>query len=140
MKIDVRLLKDGQSIPFSYMPDLPHYDDFGRVSFPYPLEADGSVQKRGGVLVLDAAWQVWAEFRCDRCDAPFSKKLFGTVSYVLSEGNDHDGTAPLNGGICDINEILIPEVILSVESKNLCSDDCPGNPNWRCIHHGGSEE
>ncbi len=146
MKIDVRPLRDGQSIPFSHALNLPPFDRSGRVLFPHPVTTGGSIYKRGGILVLEAAWQVWAEFRCDRCDAPFSRKLSGTLSCVLAEnGKEAEAyslgeTARLDGGFCDVDEILTLEIILSVESKNLCLEDCQGNPNWRCFHHGGSEE
>ncbi|MDR1668840.1 MAG: DUF177 domain-containing protein [Oscillospiraceae bacterium] len=128
MKLDVRQIQ--RSIPFICETKLPPYDKTGRVSFPNPLTANGAVYRRGGVLILEADWQVWAEMRCDRCDAPFSRKLTGTVSQVLSEKGDKFEAANIFGGFCDIDEILTPAVFLSVENKNLCSEDCPGNPNW----------
>ncbi|MDR1693432.1 MAG: DUF177 domain-containing protein [Oscillospiraceae bacterium] len=140
MKIDVRALQDGKSVPFRYTSLLPPFDDFGRVLFPHPVEAEGSITNRRGTLVLEGTWSVWAEFRCDRCDAPFSRKLSGSVTSILNDEDDRTLPLPLDGGFCNLDAIIPPDVILAVETKNLCTDDCPGNPNWRCFDYGGPKE
>jgi len=132
MKIDVRTVSEGQSYSFSHKIDLSSLDFAGRILFSSPVSIDGTIQKRNGVVTLTADWTAEAEFRCDRCDTGYTRALSRTVECVLREGDtgDREDMAPLTGGVCDLGEIMTPYVILSLESKNICADDCGGDTRW----------
>ena len=132
MKIDARALNEGQSVSFSCELNMPELNYAGRVSFCRPVAVTGTVRKKDGILTLNAGWRVWAGFICDRCNAPFSRLMAGQSECMLIEGDsgEREDIAPMTGGFCDIDEVLTPAVILSVESKNLCISGCEGNAEW----------
>lgn len=132
MKIDIRPLNEGQSLSFSHILSLSPVDFAGRVSFDHPVTIGGTVSRRGGLLTLSVHWRVWGTFRCDRCDNSFSRLLSQTAEYTLTDGDtgNREDMAPLIGDFVDIDEIVITDVILSVDNKNLCSEDCKGDAQW----------
>ena len=68
---------------------------------------------------------------CDRCTKPFERELSISLEAVLVtklENEDYDDpwTFELDGDQADLDDILTTAVVLNMDSKLLCSEDCKG--------------
>ena len=131
MQLDLRAVieQPGAAVPFSYRLHLPDMDfPFGR-PFAQPIDASGRVKNTAGLLTLEAVLSTTLHLTCDRCVRAYTEEMalpvVLTLAETLTEETD-DEILPVQGDRVDLDEALIPPLILSMETKHLCFEDCRG--------------
>ncbi len=121
----------GGVVPFETSLDLSDME-FG-VSRPLQnqIHAVGQVRNTAGVLVLTGDLTTRLQGECDRCAKPFDRDFSISLKAVLVsklENEDYDDpwTFELIGNQADLDDILTTAVVLNMDSKLLCSEDCRG--------------
>ncbi len=127
--LDTRALAEGDSLPFQNALDLSGIDFLGQRVFARPVEIKGRVEKRAGILTLYGQYCAPLSLTCDRCAKLFERDHSGALEVTLLEEaaqQERDDSVLLENGCCDLTEIFTPAIILSLDSKNLCREDCKG--------------
>ncbi len=121
----------GGVVPFETSLDLSQME-FG-ISRPLcePVHAVGQVRNTAGVLVLTGELTTRLKGECDRCAKPFERDFSVSLEAVLvskleNEDFEDPWTFELNGTQADLDDILTTAVVLNMDSKLLCSEDCQG--------------
>ncbi|MDR0381499.1 MAG: DUF177 domain-containing protein [Oscillospiraceae bacterium] len=131
MKLALRdvIEQPGARVPFCCEFDLSDMEfPWGR-PFRVPVRARGSVTNTAGVLTLTAALAATLSLTCDRCAAAYEQKADVPVEMVLAErlaGDEDDEIYLLTGDELALDEVLIPALVLAMETKHLCREDCRG--------------
>lgn len=132
MKVSLKELQSGvcSHIDFDYTIDLSKEEVNFEFPFEKPVRIRGSVSDMAGVLNLSADIDAEVSVHCARCGKPVEYSKHVPVDFVLVQEND--GTADEGDGVftvgdeVDLDEILVPELILDMEMITLCSEDCKG--------------
>ncbi|HIY22054.1 MAG TPA: DUF177 domain-containing protein [Candidatus Flavonifractor merdigallinarum] len=131
MRLDLRALirqSDG-SIPFSFSMDLSELDFFGSHPITHPVQVSGTVSNRAGALVLQGEAVTTLELQCDRCLRAFSQEMRVPVDTLLAEtleDEENDEIVLLEDGAVDLDEVFTTAVVLAMDVKHVCSEDCKG--------------
>ena len=131
MRLDLRpiLRTPGASLPFQFQLDLSGMDFYGARPFAHPVRVSGAVRNMAGALSLEGTAETTLELTCDRCLKPFSQDLALPVSTLLAEeleDEENDEIVLLQDGAADLDEIFTTALVLSMDAKHLCSEDCKG--------------
>ena len=131
MRLDLRpiLRTPGASLPFQFQLDLSGMDFYGARPFAHPVHVSGAVRNMAGALSLEGTAETTLELVCDRCLKPFSQDLALPVSTLLAEeleDEENDEIVLLQDGAADLDEIFTTALVLSMDAKHLCSEDCKG--------------
>ena len=131
MRLDLRpiLRTPGASLPFQFQMDLSGMDFYGARPFAHPVRVSGAVRNMAGALSLEGTAETTLELVCDRCLKPFSQDLALPVSTLLAEeleDEENDEIVLLEDGAADLDEIFTTALVLSMDAKHLCSEDCKG--------------
>ena len=131
MRLDLRpiLRTPGASLPFQFQLDLSGLDFYGEKPFAHPIRVSGTVRNMAGALSLEGTAETTLELTCDRCLKPFSQPLALPVSTLLAEeleDEENDEIVLLQDGAADLDEIFTTALVLSMDAKHLCSEDCKG--------------
>lgn len=131
MRLDLRpiLRTPGASLPFQFQLDLSGMDFYGARPFAHPVRVSGAVRNMAGALSLEGTAETTLELTCDRCLKPFSQDLALPVSTLLAEeleDEENDEIVLLEDGAADLDEIFTTALVLSMDAKHLCSEDCKG--------------
>lgn len=131
MRLDLRpiLRTPGASLPFQFQLDLSGMDFYGARPFAHPVRVSGAVRNMAGALSLEGTAETTLELVCDRCLKPFSQNLALSVSTLLAEeleDEENDEIVLLQDGAADLDEIFTTALVLSMDAKHLCSEDCKG--------------
>ena len=131
MRLDLRpiLRTPGASLPFQFRLDLSGMDFYGARPFAHPVRVSGAVRNMAGALSLEGTAETTLELTCDRCLKPFSQDLALPVSTLLAEeleDEENDEIVLLEDGAADLDEIFTTALVLSMDAKHLCSEDCKG--------------
>lgn len=131
MRLDLRpiLRTPGASLPFQFQLDLSGMDFYGARPFAHPVRVSGAVRNMAGALSLEGTAETTLELTCDRCLKPFSQPLALPVSTLLAEeleDEENDEIVLLQDGAADLDEIFTTALVLSMDAKHLCSEDCKG--------------
>jgi uncharacterized protein len=97
---------------------------FGR-PFAEPIEASGEVTNTAGLLTLSTTLSTTLRLVCDRCAETYREPLSLPVRAALAETLE----GPSDGEILLIREEgldLDEALILSMDTKHLCLEDCRG--------------
>ena len=92
------------------------------------------MQKPDSVLpfVLEAVISTNLHAVCDRCAAPFERRVSWPVHAVLTRSLEREDEADewtfllQEGDMADLDEILTTAFVLNMDSKLLCRPDCKG--------------
>ena len=137
MLLDLRAVieQPGAVVPFCHRLDLKDMSfPFGQ-PFAEPIEVTGQVKNTAGLLTLEATLSTTLHLTCDRCAGDYQEEMVLPISLALSEtltGETDDEILLIRGDRVDLDEALIPALVLSMETKHLCSEDCLG----LCPHCG----
>ena len=95
------------------------------VSAPY---AQGRVFNEAGVLHLRGTLTAELSCLCDRCGAAFDSVKLSELdaTIVEEESEEFPELYVLDGNEIDLDEILETSLILDMETKFLCREDCKG--------------
>ncbi|MBM6924368.1 YceD family protein [Pseudoflavonifractor phocaeensis] len=119
----------GASLPFQSQLDLTQLDFYGERPFAHPVTIQGTVRNMAGALLLEGSAVSTLELVCDRCLKPFSQPLDLPVSTLLAEtleDEENDEIVLLEDGCLDLDELFTTALVLSMDSKHVCSEDCKG--------------
>ena len=131
MRLNLRdiIHQPGASVPFSFRLELSGLDFFGSRPFAHPGEVSGPVRKPAGALVLAGEARTTLGVVCDRCLKPFSEELVLPVEHLLAEtleDEENDDILLLDGGELDLEEVFTTDLVLAMEPKHVCSEECRG--------------
>lgn len=132
MKLDLKriALEPGTSLNFDYELDLTQLEWNGARPVTRPVHVEGRVRNMAGAMVLNAAMSTVLSLVCDRCAAPFDREKTVEYETLLSaeledEENDDIVLLPRDLSL-ELDELLGDVFFLSLDTKNLCSEDCKG--------------
>ena len=131
MELDLKRIAvtDGEVIPFSYDADLTQEEMNGEYPFRTPVHVEGEVRNHLGVLQLHATVNALYETRCARCLAPVKVDLHTDCDMVLSDdvqNEERDDIYLLQSDSVELDDIVIPALLLEVDMVYLCKPDCKG--------------
>lgn len=132
MTLDVRPCFEGKTLEIDGSLSLADLDFHGVRPFSEPVHIHGRVHNHAGILELGLRISTALHLVCDRCAEAFVRDLDYTIEATLVEALDNpdddwrDDIFVLDGGLCDISEIATPSLILELDMKNLCREDCMG--------------
>lgn len=119
----------GASLPFESQLDLSDLDFYGERPFAHPIVIHGTVRNMAGALMLEGSADTTLELVCDRCLKPFRQELRLPVSTLLAEtleDEENDEIVLLEDGAVDLDEVFTTALVLSMDSKHICDQDCKG--------------
>lgn len=119
----------GSSVPFECELDVRELDFLSVREFRTAPKASGKVINTAGALSLIGTLTADMVCVCDRCLAEFdSRKTLKLDLHLADKLEDED--APdiflLEGDYLDLTETLTTCLILDMETKSLCREDCAG--------------
>ena len=131
MKLDLKRIAvtDGETIPFSYDADLTKEEMNGEYPFRTPVHVEGEVRNHLGVLNLHATVRALYQIQCARCLAPVNVDLNVPCDMILSaevQDDERDDIYQLEGDSVELDDIVIPALLLEVHMTYLCKPDCKG--------------
>ncbi len=121
----------GGVVPFETSLDLSRMEFGGSCPLAEPVHAVGQVRNTAGVLVMTGELTTRLHGVCDRCAKPFERAFAVSLEAVLvpahaSDDYEDPWTFELDGDNADLDDILTTAVVLNMDSKLLCSEDCKG--------------
>ena len=131
MLIDVRpiLHIPGKDLNFQFELDLSDMEFGGRNPISRPVIVEGAVRNRAEVLYLELTAHTTLDAVCDRCGKAFLQEKTISYSCMLAEelqNEDNDDIVLLESGRVDAGELARTALILGMDTKTLCSEDCKG--------------
>ena len=130
MRLDLReiLYVPGASIPFSCELETERLDFPAVKAYRSAPRAEGRVYNEAGVLHLEGTLTAEMTCVCDRCGAEFESTKQTPLDAVIvgEENEEYPEYFVLEGSEIDLDEILSTCLILDMETKFLCSEDCKG--------------
>ena len=119
----------GASIPFEFELDYTGMEFNGETPVTEPVRVSGRVRNVADALLLEGEAVTTLSLVCDRCLKPFSQELTLPVSMLLAEeleDEENDEIVLLENGEADLDEIFTTALVLSMDAKHVCSEDCKG--------------
>lgn len=119
-------------IRFDYTIDLSKEEVAFSFPFQKPVRMVGEVADAAGVITLCAQVQARVFTRCARCDRPVEYDKVTQVEFLLvkelSNGEEElpDEMYLVESDTVELDDILIPELLLDMEMTVLCREDCKG--------------
>ncbi|MBM6870862.1 DUF177 domain-containing protein [Pseudoflavonifractor phocaeensis] len=134
MRLNLRsiLTVPGAKLPFSFEMDLSDLDFFGEKPLKNPVRVKGEVRNMAGALLLTGSASTVLDVICDRCLKPFSEEMEVPVETLVAESvenadsDEGDEIVLLEDGEIDLDEVFETAVVLAMDVKHVCSEDCKG--------------
>ena len=130
MRLDLReiIALPGSSLPFDCELETERLDFPAVKTYRAKPRAQGRVYNQAGVLRLEGTLTAEMTCICDRCGAEFeSTKRTALDAVIVEEENEEfPEYFVLEGSELDLDELLSTCLILDMESKFLCREDCKG--------------
>lgn len=131
MRIDLTKLIGtyGAEIPFAGQADLTGEELYGAYPFQSPVEYSGKIVNHLGVLRLSGTIKTVLNTCCSRCLKPLDILLTAESDVILSRdagAEEEEDVFPLEDNTVEVEDILVPELILQVDMTYLCREDCKG--------------
>ena len=131
MRLNLRdiLHRPGAARSFAFSLDLSQMDFGGSRPAVHPVQVTGTVRNMADALLLEGEAVTTLELCCDRCLKPFSQEMRVPVEVLLAESlenEDNDEIILLEDGEVDLEDVFTTAVVLAMDSKHLCSEDCKG--------------
>lgn len=116
--------------PFAFQLELSDLDFGGVRPIREPVSVKGQVRNMAGALLLEGTVSTTLHLSCDRCTKPFTREkvvpLETLLATELADEASEDEIILLDGDEVDLDEVATTAIVLAMESKNLCSEDCKG--------------
>lgn len=131
MVLDLRnvFVNENKSVSVSTEFDFGTLEVYGGHPLKKPVEVNGSVSNRAGIVTLDLDLEVTYSAPCDRCGTetvkPYCIKVKRTLVNELGN-EDNDEMLLLSDFKLNLDEFVYSEVVLNLPTKHLCKDDCRG--------------
>lgn len=130
MIIDLQQLFEaaGEQRPVEYELDLSDCEIYNVKPFTSPVSVKGMLRNVAGIVTLDYSVRFVAELVCDRCLSPIDREFSDRFDHVLVNRLEEDNGdfILVEDGNLDLDELVFADVLLSMPSKILCSEDCKG--------------
>ena len=131
MIIDLKriFVNDNSSLPIEYSLDLSDVEYSGEFPLKNPVSINGTVSNKSSLIRFEAVISFEYNSPCHRCGTETVKNHTVKVDKSLAtsiEGDDSDTILLVPDMKLDIDEFLYSEVLVSLPTKHLCSDDCKG--------------
>lgn len=117
-----------ESIDIDYSMDLSQYELFDDKPFITPVYVKGAVLNHAGVVTLKYFIRFSLKLHCDRCLEVFEREFEFSFEEILvtSLNTDSDEYILIEDYKLLLDEIVLSDILLSLPSKLLCSEDCMG--------------
>ena len=119
----------GERIAFQFELDLSDVDFGGLYPAQNPVVVTGDVRNTAGMLLLQFTASTVLQSVCDRCLERFDNPKRVECSYLLAQelaDEENDEIVLLEDGAVDVGELARTAMILEMDTKTLCSEDCRG--------------
>lgn len=130
MKINLRQLFNivGESKEIGYSIEKDELSGIHGYSFASPVNVNGTIFNRAGVVYLEYSVSFKLSFTCDRCLKEFEREYTFDFSHIVvpSVSGDNDEYIVADSESIEINDIAFTDLLLQLPSKILCKDDCKG--------------
>ena len=130
MRLDLREIVHvpGARRPFACELDAEGLDLPSVRAYKKPPFAEGTVSNEAGILRLTGSLSAEMTCICDRCGADFDSVKVTELDAVIvdEESEDHPEFFVLDGCELDMDELLSTCLLLDMETKFLCREDCKG--------------
>ncbi len=131
MRLDVKgiINTPGDGIEFKEELDLSDVDFGGVRPAVRPVSVVGTVRNVAGMLRLTADVDTEISCVCDRCGAPFDRRFHVSLERMLAselEEKENDEILLLDDGAFELDELVREALILNMDTKMLCREDCRG--------------
>ena len=131
MRIDLTKLIGtyGAEIPFEGQADLSGEEMYGAYPFQSPVTYSGKIVNHLGVLRLTGTIKTILNTCCSRCLKPLDILLTAETDVILSRdagAEEEDDVFPLEENAVEVEDVLVPALILQVDMTYLCKEDCKG--------------
>ena len=115
---------------FDYTIDLSKEEVGFEFPFRQPVRLEGEVSDDAGAITLSATVYAHVTTRCARCGKPGEDEKdveFLLVKELEGEEEDlRDDVYLVESDVVELDDILIPELILDMEMAVVCDEDCKG--------------
>jgi len=118
----------GASVPFEFQMDFSDLDFNGERPVTQPVHVTGRVRNVADALVLEGEAVTTLSLHCDRCWEPYEEETVFPLDVLLAtevENEDSD-IVLLDGDEIDLGELVREAVVLDMDTKHLCSENCKG--------------
>ena len=130
MRVDLRnvIVNPSVRLPFRIELETEGLDFPSVKGYRKPPEADVEVFSEAGILRLQGTITADLLCVCDRCGQEFESVKVTEVDAVIAEEESEDNPElfVLEGTEIDLQELLSTCLILDMETKFLCREDCKG--------------
>lgn len=120
----------GASKKFSFAADFSENPVSATVAFRGPVQIDGEVANRAGIVTLDYTARFTMSLCCDRCLKPFSRDESLHFTHGLVTALEHDADDAYFLVVpdmrVDLAETAWTDILLELPAKVLCREDCKG--------------
>ena len=117
---------------FDYTIDLSREEVGFEFPFRQPVRLEGEVSDDAGAITLSATIHAHVTTRCARCGKPVEYDKETDVEFLLvkelegEEDDLRDDVYLVESDVVELDDILIPELILDMEMAVVCDEDCKG--------------
>ena len=130
MRLDLRdlIVNPEMRLPFHTELETDNLDFPSVKEYLHPPVADGLIYNEAGILHLQGTITADMLCICDRCGQEFQSIKETSVNTILveEESTDNPELFVLEGTEIDMQEVLSTCLILDMETKFLCREDCKG--------------
>ena len=122
----------GYRAHFDYTIDLSQEEVGFEFPFQQPVRLEGEVSDDAGAITLSATVYAHVSTRCARCGKPVEYDKETDVEFLLvkelegEEDDLRDDVYLVESDVVELDDILIPELILDMEMAVVCDEDCKG--------------
>lgn len=122
----------GYRAQFDYTIDLSQEEVAFEFPFQHPVRLEGEVSDDAGAITLSATVHARVSARCARCGKPVEYDKETPVEFLLvkevegAEEELQDDLYLIESDAVELDDILVPELILDMEMAVLCDEDCKG--------------
>lgn len=119
----------GGRIPFRFKMNLSDLDFRGYCPIAEPVQVSGEVRNSAGVLLLTAEAETVLHCVCDRCLKEYARASRTELNLVLASelsGEYESDIVLLESDTVDVSDLVTTALILEMDTKSLCSEDCLG--------------
>lgn len=132
MKLNLKRFaqEPGAALPFDFELDLSNVEWNGQRPFTSGIYIKGKVRNMAGAMLLNARLDTVLSLVCDRCAQPFEREKtveYETLLALELENGESDDIVLLDpDGTLELDELMQEVLLLEMDTKNLCSEDCKG--------------
>lgn len=131
MVLDLRQVYEnvGEKLEFSYELSADAVPEVGGRRLPDGAKVSGTVQNRAGIVSMKSEVSFAVESPCDRCLKDVRREMSFSSQHILVRtlsNTDRDDYIVTDGDRFETDELFVPDILLHIPAKILCSDGCKG--------------